>query len=261
MVETLNTSSPVAPLDPAPAHAGTPPLPTTFPPVLVWASSQNFALRVGHILNGSLLSWEVTTDLHTVLQRSPDRWSALLLDGSESRIVGAVHRVRSAPLWWSVPVILLDGVPPPEMQEDKHLLHMPAPWEARQLEVVLNRLAHPGRTAQHTLHPETRSSYRHICLKPVNASLDLILVDLSETSAQIEAPFYIPPGTVLQLNLARLNPEFQRPIPFKVLTSQPFGSMQTTFRMRGRFEGLDADLEKRIRRALMHMQTHSRKLI
>jgi len=125
--------------------------------------------------------------------------------------------------------------------------------------MVLFRLTRPERSTQRM--PEVRNSYRHICLKPVSASLDLILVDLSESGAQIEAPFYIPPGTVLHLNLARLNPEFQRPLTFKVLTSQPFGATQMTFRMRGRFEELDADLEKRIRRALLHLQTHSRKLL
>jgi hypothetical protein len=237
-------------------------VPSSFQPALVWASSQSFALNVGQLLTGSHLSWEVTTDLHSVLQRAPDRWSALLLDGSESRATGAVQRVRAAPLWWSFPVILLDGLPNVGLQEDQHLLQMTMPREASQLEVVLFRLTRPDRATQKALQPDARTSYRHICLKPVSASMDLLLVDLSETGAQIEAPFYLPPGTVLHLNLARLNPEFHRPLTFKVLTSQPFGATQMTYRMRGRFEELDADLEKRIRRALMHLQTHqARKLV
>lgn len=263
MAEALNTSVPKALSNPpAPAEVRLPIMPATVQPVLVWASSQTFALSVGQLLNGSHLGWEVTTDLHSVLQRSPDRWSALLLDGSETRVMGGVHRVRAAPLWWSFPIILLDGLPRPEMQEDRHLLQMTMPREASQLEVVLFRLTRPDRATQKTVLPEARTSYRHICLKPVSASMDLLLVDLSETGAQVEAPFYLPPGTVLHLNLARLNPELQRPIAFKVLTSLPFGATQMTFRMRGRFEDLDADLERRIRRALMHLQTHqARKLV
>lgn len=263
MAEALNTSLPAAvPSSPAPSGVRSAIIPTTFQPVLVWASSQTFALNVGQLLNGSHLAWEVTTDLHSVLQRSPDRWSALLLDGSESRVMGAVQRVRAAPLWWSFPIILLDGLPHAEMQEDRHLLQMTMPREATQLEVVLFRLTRSDRSTQKTVQSEARMSYRHICLKPVTASMDLLLVDLSETGAQIEAPFYLPPGTVLHLNLSRLNPEFQRPLTFKILTAQPFGATQMTYRMRGRFEELDADLEKRLRRALMHLQTHqARKLV
>lgn len=260
MAEALNTPLPVA----VPSASGTrvPVAPASFQPVLVWASSQTFALNVGQLLNGSHLGWEVTTDLHSVLQRSPDRWSVLLLDGSEARVMGAVQRVRAAPLWWSFPIILLDGLPRAELQEDRHLLQMTMPREASQLEVVLFRLTRSDRSSQKYIQPETRTSYRHICLKPVSASMDMLLVDLSETGAQIEAPFYLPPGTVLRLNLGRLNPELQRPLAFKILTAQPFGATQMTYRMRGRFEEMDADLEKRMRRALMHLQTHqARKLV
>ena len=259
MSEALNV--PVSAVRPTSSGAAMPVMPPTFQPVLVWASSQEFALRVGQLLNGSRLAWEVTTDIHTVLQRKPDRWCALLLDGRESRAQGAVHRVRAAPLWWSFPVVLLDGLPHAELQEDQHLLQIPMPSEAAQLEVVLRRLERTDRSTQRQAHPEVRSSYRHVCLKTVAAQMDLLLVDFSETGAQIEAPFYLPPGAELRLDLSRLNPELSRPLAFKVVSSQPFGATQATYRMRGRFANLDADLQKRIRRALMHLQTRqNRKL-
>ena len=83
------------------------------------------------------------------------------------------------------------------------------------------------------------------------------LVDISEGGAQLEVPWAVPIGSVVELQLNRVHPHLRESVPYQVLSVRPVDSTGR-YRIHGHFATHLPGVRKQLRTAMDLMaQTHS----
>lgn len=83
------------------------------------------------------------------------------------------------------------------------------------------------------------------------------LVDISEGGAQLEVPWAVPIGSVVELQLSKVHPRLRESVPYQVLSVRPVDSTGR-YRIHGHFAMNKPGVRQQLRAAMDEMaRTHS----
>ena len=85
-----------------------------------------------------------------------------------------------------------------------------------------------------------------------NVAPRVSLVDISEGGAQLEVPWAVPIGSVVELQLNRVHPQLRESVPYQVLSVRPMDSTGR-YRIHGHFATHSPGVRKQLRAAMDEM--------
>lgn len=113
------------------------------------------------------------------------------------------------------------------------------------------------RTKRRPGYHERRNHYRFALEASVAPRVSL--VDISEGGAQLEVPWAVPVGSVVELQLSNVHPRLRDRVPYQVLSVRP---VDTTgrYRIHGHFSTHPPGVRQQLRAAMEEMLMTHRQL-